>query len=281
MSSLLHPLTQRQIEDFAAAPVHAVILTGPAGVGKSKMAADLASQLLEEPLEPYPYKLQLTPEDNKSIGIEAVRQLEHFLSLKVPRSAPVNRVVIIESAHTLTLEAQNALLKTLEEPPAGSLIILTANREQVLLPTIRSRAQTITVKRPAKSAVLDYFQAQGYEAETIGRVYNVSGGLPGLMQAMLDDIDHPLLKAVEKARQLLSLPAYERLLLVDELSKQRDLATDTVNILQQMAEVGLQTASQAAAKKWQRVLEAGYQAAEALSTNAQPKLVLTQLMLNL
>jgi replication-associated recombination protein RarA len=281
MNDLLHPLTRRQIKNFAAAPSQAVVLIGPAGIGKSKIAAGLAEQLLGELLEPYPYKLLLAPEDGKAIGIETVRQLEHFLSLKVPRSAPINRVVIIDKAQTLTLEAQNSLLKTLEEPPAGSLIILATDRAQALLPTVHSRLQTITVKRPERQVVEAYFQSEGYQSKAVAQAYAISGGLPGLMQAILDSEDHPLLKAVEKARQLLSLPTYEKLLLVDELAKQRDLALDTISILQQMADVSLSTASGAAAQKWQKVLEAGYQAAGALGANAQPKLALTKLMLNL
>jgi DNA polymerase-3 subunit delta' len=281
MNDLLHPMTAQRLEDFTAAPSHAVVLVGAAGVGKSKAATDLAGQLLGEDLKTYPYKLLLGQEDDKSIGIGAVRQLEHFLSLKVPRPAAVNRVVIIKDAHSLTAEAQNALLKTLEEPPVGSVIIMTAAREQALLPTVRSRLQTIAVKRPEKEVILAYFRTQGYEPRAISQAHAISGGLPGLMRALLDNTEHPLLRAVEQARQLLSQSAYERLISVDELSKQRDLALDTVNILQQMADISLQAARGPAAKKWQRVLEAGYQAAEALNINAQPKLVLTKLMLSL
>ena len=109
---------------------------------------------------------------------------------------------------------------------------------------------------------------------------NSSGGLPGLMSALLGQEEHPLLLATQRARQLLSQSAYERLLAVDDLAKQRPLALDVAFIFQQMAHVSLQTATGEAAAKWQAILKAGYQAAEALNVSAQPKLALTNLMLS-
>lgn len=281
MNELTHPLTKRQLEAFAAAPSHAVMLVGPAGVGKLDTAIGLAEKLLGVPYKNYPYKLQIGLEEGKSISIDQVRQLEHFLSLKVPRQAAVNRVVVIQDAHLLTAEAQNALLKLLEEPPAGSLIILTAGHEQALLPTIRSRVQVVAVKPPEKLVTEEYFKSQSYDPAVIAQAYALSAGLPGVMEALLEDAEHPLLHAVERARQLLSQAAYERLLMVDELAKQRQAAADTIDVLLLMAEVSLQTADGAAAKKWRKVLAASYRAAEDINANAQMKLALTRLMLNL
>lgn len=282
---ILHPETRRQLERFAMAPAHAVLLAAPVGSGKRSLAIRLSEIILglsEGGFSDYPYKMLITDEEGKAIGIEAVREIERFLSLKVPGSdRPAhNRPVVIENAHLLTAEAQNALLKTLEEPPAGTFIILTAGSEQALLPTIRSRVQLIPVNRPEQAAVEQYFVEQGTDPKDIRQAYAISGGLPGLMQALLGQTDHPLMMATRYARQLLSQPVYERLLCVDDLSKQRQLALDTMFILQQMARVSLQTASGRAAIKWQTVLTASYEAAQALAANAQPKLALTNLMLS-
>jgi hypothetical protein len=69
--------------------------------------------------------------------------------------------------------------------------------------------------------------------------------------------------------------------MVDELAKQKQLAQDTTFILQQMARLSLQSATGQGAKKWQRILKASYEAAEQLNQSAQPKLCLTNLMLNM
>jgi DNA polymerase-3 subunit delta' len=84
-----------------------------------------------------------------SIGINQIRQLQKKLALK-PYSANL-KVALLTSAEKLTLPAQNALLKTLEEPPAKSLIILTTAKSALLLPTIVSRCQLI--KLPVKTEI--------------------------------------------------------------------------------------------------------------------------------
>lgn len=76
-----------------------------------------------------------------SIGIELIRDFEHNLSL-TPRNSPA-KVGILTDMERLTVEAQNALLKTLEEPPPNTYIIGSTNTPEALLPTIRSRMSVI------------------------------------------------------------------------------------------------------------------------------------------
>ncbi len=74
-----------------------------------------------------------------SIGIDDIRQIQFFLSRKPIQSD--HNTVVIHQAHLLTLPAQHALLKTLEEPPPGTLIYLVTTQPHSLLPTILSRVQ--------------------------------------------------------------------------------------------------------------------------------------------
>jgi hypothetical protein len=279
---LLNEQTRQIAESFIQKPSHALIISGPAGSGKSTLADSIIKDVLELSGGDSPYVRIISPEEGKSsVGITAVRELDHFFSLKVPVKTAFNRAVILENAHGLTLEAQNALLKVLEEPPDNSLVILATASEQALLPTIRSRAQILPVSRPSGPAVAAYFKDLGYSEPAVKQAYSISGGLPGLMSALLSDDNHPLKQAVQTARQLLSQSLYERLLSVDELARNKQLALDTSFILQQMAHVSLQSAQGKASQKWQNVLKAGYETGEALAQSAQPKLALTSLMLNL
>jgi len=270
----LHSVTARQLEHFTAQPSHAVLLTGPMGIGKTAVADYLAAQLAGQNLETFAYLKRITSLEGKAITIEQVRELEHFLSLKVPGSAAIKRLVIIEQAQLLGTEAQNAILKTLEEPPADTVIILTATSAQSLLPTIQSRLQSIQITKPAKADLLALISADDSS-------YALTGGLPGLLYAMMNDETHPLLDAVKTARGLLSQTAYERLNQVDVLAKDKPLAINVLTILQQMAHISLRSASGAAAKRWQGIMIQSYQAGEQLSASAQPKLALTNLLLNL
>lgn len=86
-----------------------------------------------------PDVLVIKPEN--SIGIEEVRQIQSFLSRKPIQSD--HNTVYIHNAHLLTLPAQHALLKTLEEPPSGSQIFLITSFPDQLLPTILSRCELV------------------------------------------------------------------------------------------------------------------------------------------
>lgn len=83
-------------------------------------------------------------EDKQTISIDQVRNLQHQLSLR-PYASEFKTGIILE-AQRMTIEAQNALLKTLEEPPAHSVLILTAPSVKNLLPTIVSRCQVVRLR---------------------------------------------------------------------------------------------------------------------------------------
>ena len=94
--------------------------------------------------KPHPDLLVIAPASSSAGGvitIEQIRKLKHKLALKPYLAA--TKVIIILEAGKLTLPAQNALLKTLEEPPANNLIILCVSHAELLLPTIISRCELI------------------------------------------------------------------------------------------------------------------------------------------
>ena len=137
---------------------HAYLFRGPDGVGK-KLAALLTAARINCTAPDdlggcgtcsscrklrsgnHPDVVILAPE-NGSIKIDRVRAL--CRSLSYPPYESEMRVVIIEDVHTMTTEAANSLLKTLEEPPTNNLLILTAESSRDLLSTIMSRCQTLT-----------------------------------------------------------------------------------------------------------------------------------------
>lgn len=285
---LLHNSSHRAIDDFLAQPSHALLLVAPMGSGKGAVAQFIASQLLaldEAKLEHYPYFKRLQPQTSKAISIDEVRELIHFTTLRTPTTArTTSRVVIIENSQQLTVQAQNALLKTIEEPPVGTCLILTAPSERSILPTIRSRIQQISLQIPTVASVTTFFKARGYSETAIKRAIMISGGLPGVMHALLEaDTSHPLFAATNLAREVLQKPAFERLLMADVLAKDRELWLNLLFILGQMANIAIEQAEAdlATIRRWQRVLAATYEAQAQTQANAQLKLVLLNFMLSL
>ncbi len=142
---------------------HAYLITGPQGVGKRTLALMFIKALnCKQPVTPgvpcgactvcqqiermtYPDLNVLAPsEGHKDIRIEQVRELLRTINL-APFQSPY-RVALFLDFQQITISAANALLKTLEEPPPKAVIILTADAQESLLPTIVSRCEVIRLR---------------------------------------------------------------------------------------------------------------------------------------
>lgn len=286
--TIFHPSTKGHVAQFSAKPSHALLLVGSNGVGKTHVAEVMIANVLHsetDMLDRHPYYKVISPEKS-SISIDAIRDLQRFLQLKTLGTNPIRRAIIIEHAESLTVEAQNAFLKILEEPPADTVILMTADNQRALLPTILSRVQIIPVQAPDEEITKNHFIEAGKEEAATNRAYFLSGGLPGLMTALLDDDQsHPLLLAVNTAKEILQKPMLERLALVDGLSKQKTEAWHTIKALQYIAQTGLHQAAgsgnEAKLTQWHRILKLTSAAIDDLEHNVNTKLVLSNLMLQI
>ena len=177
---------------------HAVLLMGPAGVGKRAAASWMAMQRLQpDPLTilpSHPYeRLQhpdmrwiSTPEDKKTIGIEQIRALVAELSLTSYQGR--GKVAVIEPANDMTVNAANSLLKTLEEPSGDALLILVADRVGKLPATIFSRCQRIDFAVPPQTQALKWLDRLQPGAAWLDAL-RLSGGAPLAAIKALDDLD--------------------------------------------------------------------------------------------
>jgi len=122
---------------------HSLIIVGGNKEKRKKYALKITREKLgEKTIKSHPDFLLIT--GINSIGIDQIKDLRKKLFLKPYRAK--TKVALINEAEKLTIQAQNTLLKTLEEPPENSLIVLTAPQKNSLLPTIISRCQIIKLK---------------------------------------------------------------------------------------------------------------------------------------
>lgn len=287
---LLHPTLRKQIESFAARPAHALLVTGLPGSGKKQAGQTIASRLLEvsgpAQLESHPYFIHLeTPAGKTEIPIESIRELNKRLRLKVPSRQAVNRVVLITDAHLMSTEAQNALLKNLEEPAAGTIFILTAPSDRSLLPTIASRCRQVYVPPVSLKQAKEYYTGQ-YDTTEIESAWRLSQGSAGLLLAILaGNKNHPLNQAVEEAKVFLRASRYERLVQLSAFSKDRQKLMLLLDALGRITAALQASAAQKSntghSKKLLRSRQLINQLLAALEANANPRLVALKLALNI
>ncbi len=158
---------------------HAVFLVGPAGSGKKEYARQAAALYLlgredTKGLSECPFFQELP-----DYAIKTVRACCEALNRQI--FARGRRCLVIPDAHKLTAQTQNALLKTLEEPPEEALLILTGN-EQAVLPTIRSRCMLVRVGSEDRAKLAARLSARGVAPDRATLAAALSDGVPSLAE---------------------------------------------------------------------------------------------------
>ncbi len=285
MNPIFNAVTKRNIDSFLSNPSHGLMIEGESGAGKATVANFLAAKLLEidsAKLADYPYFKKILPIKN-TISIEEVRLSKQFFGLRTLGKKSIRRVLIVEDAGRMTTEAQNALLKLLEEPPVDTVIIFTVNPEQQLLPTINSRMQHVTILPPAKEDIDRFFRLQ-FSLSEIQKAYLISGGQVGLMASILAaDTTHSLVSAISMAKEIIGQSKFERLARVDKLSKEKDQLPNLLLAMERLFNVALRqtTTSIDKTKTIMQALSKVLSAREALKHNPNMRMLLTDLFLSI
>jgi DNA polymerase-3 subunit delta' len=206
-----------------------VIFDGPEGVGKRTAAVALAQAInCPQPVRfaeidgadacgvcasckriaraVHADVLLIEPGDTGTIKVDQVREAIDRAAYRPFEGR--RRVVIVDVADAMVAEAQNALLKTLEEPPAGSMFVLVTARPDMLLPTVRSRCQRLRFGRLSPGDVAGVLiKAHGYEA---GPAHAAASAADGSVGAALEGASEEFSDARDAAVQLLESAAGSR-----------------------------------------------------------------------
>lgn len=242
---------------------HAYILEGPRGSGKHTLAlciaAALACERRNEEHAPLPCKscpsckkilsgnspdiIFINRDDKATLGVDVIRTLKS--DVYIPPNDIRAKIYIIEEAHLMTTQAQNAFLLTLEEPPAYVRFFLLCESAAPLLETVRSRAPVLRTEPVDAARMGEYLKQTLPEAERLSRtaptefaeILVAASGSIGRAIALLDPkLYKPILERRDNARKFLELALHRRnstatLRFLKALPQKREELTEQCNEL--------------------------------------------------
>ena len=182
--ALINNFKQRCLKNTLS---HAHLIVGEDGVGKGKLANILAKFILNGDLDREYVDIINYSSEKSSFGVDDVRDIIEEV-YKKPFEKD-KKVIIIHEGNKLTIQAQNALLKTIEEPPKGVYIIILCESLELILDTIKSRCEIYKLKPLTKSELYEYIKIKkfNYYENEIKSAIAFSEGVPGRIDRYFND----------------------------------------------------------------------------------------------
>jgi DNA polymerase III delta prime subunit len=278
MALLLHKQSQARYDSIKVNPPQGLLLVAPVGSGKEHLLRTLASDILGE--HPTGRLFELYPEENKKlISIDAVRSLKIKLKLKSNK----HRVVLVPHAELLSHEAQNSILKLLEEPPEKVHFFMSVCNVSDVIDTISSRTSIWKLVLPTPEQINDYYKQ--FPDTLRQKAIAIGESRMGLIDSLITQQEtHSLIQSIDIAKQILSENHFNRLARVDSYSKNSELTKELLDALRLVCNAGLKSAAKNNSKslqQWHRRLELVLQASEWIDTKVNSKLVLSYLFMRM
>lgn len=184
--ALINNFKQRCLKNTLS---HAHLIVGEDGVGKGKLANILAKFILNGDLDREYVDIINYSSEKSSFGVDDVRDIIEEV-YKKPFEKD-KKVIIIHEGNKLTIQAQNALLKTIEEPPTEVYIIILCESLELILDTIKSRCEIYKLTPLTKDELYKYMEIKGYECSEEEKLSAIafSEGIPGRIDRYFSDTE--------------------------------------------------------------------------------------------
>lgn len=276
---------------------HAYCFAGSESVGKRAVAEAISAKLLgvtRDKLKTQPDYLiveqvfdEKKEKTKKDISVEQVRDLREYLSRRAYLSG--YKIAMIDGAEKMSLEAANALLKTLEEPKEKTILFLLTEDEAGLPATILSRCQLIYFKPVASAELKNYLSEQNVASDRADEMVGLANGLPGKIVSWLTDKEKYdwYLSELKRFKSLEKKSFFEKIKIVEDLFGDK---TDHIAARENLQEVlniwlaSVRESLKSSAWDQDRVLSVEksiQQAKTMLNQNIHPRLLIENILLSL
>jgi len=237
----IHPATKQRLDAYVRDMPQSLAFAGPEGVGLSASVSYLATALNTKPMYVLPEKDEKTDLEKGVITVDVIRRL--YAQTKTVEKG--TRLIVIDYAERMGVQAQNAFLKLLEEPGENTHFILLTHAVSKLLPTIRSRVQLLEVKPVLKEQSEELLQElKVTDPQKKAQLLFIANGLPALLTRLAHDDAAFEVRAqlIRDARTYLQGSPYERLKVAvsfkDDRQKALTMLLDAMKLLQSSLKTG-------------------------------------------
>ncbi len=276
---LINPTTKKWIDAYVKRPQSALIMnsSGDQLFGQ-KICEYIYTELNNSKNCPL-YIVELI--DKKSIGIEDIRDLKVNLSLKANNQGEYSRFVLIKDADKLTTEAQNSLLKLIEELPDKTVVMMVVSDTSNILETIKSRCFSINLLPIARTQGEKYGKLNNVEAKKTEKAFLISEGKTTDFLELVHDSNTNIEDSIILAKKYLSINQIDRQKINLDIIKNGD-SLEFVQSLKLTAKIGMKYSRDVKSKnKWKNVIRETIYTENLLSNNVNSKLALLSLSVSL
>lgn len=278
---LITKRTREEAKKYLNNPSHALLVVGSRGNGLIELVSALAVERLglsdESVLENTPRALVIQPNKNNNISIDEIRQAWKFAKVSGSKGDDDTKLVVIYSAHALTPEAQNSLLKLLEEPPEYLSFILGVPSTRSVLQTIDSRTRKLHLVSASESEFEKLLSKKGISSAEAQKLWLISSGevYKALRLSKLSSNE-----GLGLAKELLSKTPYDRLVETKSAMSDRTKALEIVQDLYHLSFIALKRSIDAGkdGKAWLEILKKTERTTSNLEANGNVRLNLTSLL---
>lgn len=256
MNPIVHPESQRLLAAVLRDVPHAVLITGPKGVGLATIAKHYARQASGQLITVLPEKNEVVDIEKGTITVDSIRRL-----YDITRTIePTGRIIVVDYAERMAPAAQNAFLKLLEEPTEGTQFMLLTHQPELMLPTITSRSQRVDIRPIIHNQSEELLDTLGVTDPTKRmQLLFIAEGLPAELTRLVadDELFHARASLVKDARSLVTGSPYERLQLAKQYKDSRQdaltLIEDALKLLRRTIAATGDTASLRALSRFESI----------------------------